>query len=244
MWRVVAFTDEPIVEIGLRALLEADAEFDLVCVCRSRADFISAAERLKPHLLLYGLGLDSNLSMAAELRQLSAQAALVVWGRDVPVELAHQAIELGVRGFVCPSAQPETFKECMRAAASGELWMEKSLTMRLLNNRPIRLSRRQTQLVGLLVQGLKNKEIATSLGISEGTVKAYLTTLFEKVGAKDRFELALFGLKNLRHLQGAGDEAPLADDFRFLQGRSSERKPAAPRRTTPNLTPGAGGWAS
>jgi DNA-binding CsgD family transcriptional regulator len=59
------------------------------------------------------------------------------------------------------------------------------------------LSKRQSELVGLLTQGLKNKEIASALGISEGTVKAYLTTLYEKVGARDRFELALFGLKNL-----------------------------------------------
>jgi two-component system nitrate/nitrite response regulator NarL len=80
--------------------------------------------------------------------------------------------------------------------------MERSLSTNLLNRRPLSLSRRQSQLLSLLVQGLKNKEIAASLGISEGTVKAYLTTLFEKVGAKDRFELALFGLKNHRNLEG------------------------------------------
>jgi DNA-binding NarL/FixJ family response regulator len=62
----------------------------------------------------------------------------------------------------------------------------------LLNARPNNLSRRQSQLIGLLVQGLKNDEIAAALGICEGTVKAYLTTLFEKVGTKERFELALF----------------------------------------------------
>jgi hypothetical protein len=58
--------------------------------------------------------------------------------------------------------------------------------------------------VRLLAQGLKNKEIATCLGITEGTVKVYLSHLFKKVGAKDRFELALFGLKNM---VGAGDGA-------------------------------------
>jgi len=94
--------------------------------------------------------------------------------------------------------------------------------MRLLNSPPVHLSRRQSQLVGLLVQGLKNKEIATSLGISEGTVKAYLTTLFEKVGAKDRFELALYGLKNWRHLHTAGLE-----DEAHAPGRSRVARVAA-----------------
>jgi predicted transcriptional regulator len=64
-------------------------------------------------------------------------------------------------------------------------------------------------LLGLLVQGLKNREIAAEMGISEGTVKAYLTTLFEKVGARDRFELALYGLKNLRNVRGVEAERDL-----------------------------------
>lgn len=229
MWSVVAYTDEPIAELGLEVVLRADSEFDLICVCRSREEFIRAAELHKPNLLLYGLAADANLTVALELRRVAPQSEQVVWSREVSTELAHRALEIGVRGFVCTSAQPATFRECLRIAAGGKLWMENSLSMSLLNNRPINLSRRQSQLVGLLVQGLKNKEIATSLGISEGTVKAYLTTLFEKVGAKDRFELALFGLKNLRHLHTAEDEETpnLPSHLRSLVAPS----PAAPSPT-------------
>jgi DNA-binding CsgD family transcriptional regulator len=79
----------------------------------------------------------------------------------------------------------------------------------LLNSRPVRLSKRQLELLQLLVQGAKNKQIAAQLGISEGTVKAYLSTMFEKVGAKDRFELALFGFKNLRNVSEGGKEIEL-----------------------------------
>src|SRR6185503_15843601 len=61
----------------------------------------------------------------------------------------------------------------------------------------VALTQREGQLVSLLSQGLKNKEIAVTLMIGEGTVKVYLSRLFRKVGVKDRFELALFGLKNL-----------------------------------------------
>jgi DNA-binding NarL/FixJ family response regulator len=86
--------------------------------------------------------------------------------------------------------------------------MEQSLSTALLNAQRVTLSRRQSQILALLVQGLKNKEIATHLGISEGTVKCYLTKLFEKVGAKDRFELALFGLRNLRGLLDSGLQKP------------------------------------
>src|SRR5450759_2395324 len=75
--------------------------------------------------------------------------------------------------------------------------VEKALTDSFLCARRVALTQREGQLVSLLSQGLKNKEIATTLMISEGTVKVYLSRLFQKVGVKDRFELALFGLKNL-----------------------------------------------
>ena len=78
-----------------------------------------------------------------------------------------------------------------------------------MNSQRVTLSKRQRQILALLVQGLKNKEIATHLGISEGTVKSYLTKLFDKVGAKDRFELALFGLRNLRGLVDSGTHEPV-----------------------------------
>jgi DNA-binding CsgD family transcriptional regulator len=68
---------------------------------------------------------------------------------------------------------------------------------KLLVTRRVALSPRERQLLGLLPQGLKNKEIAYKLGIAEGAVKVYLTRLFRKVGVNDRFELALFTLKNL-----------------------------------------------
>jgi DNA-binding CsgD family transcriptional regulator len=87
------------------------------------------------------------------------------------------------------------------------MWFEKGVTQGLLNGRTVKLSKREGELVSLLSQGLKNKEIATALSISEATVKVYLSKLFAKVGAKDRFELALFGLRNLAQT-GPSSEPP------------------------------------
>ena len=160
-----------------------------------------------------------------ELQTVARSAQIVLWARELSTELAHQAVEMGVRGFLSTTASPEHFRECLQIAARGELWMESSLTMNLLNNRPVSLSKRQSELVGLLTQGLKNKEIAAALGISEGTVKAYLTTLYEKVGARDRFELALFGLKNLG---GRRESASAGGTIRSLVARRGVvRRPEA-----------------
>ena len=81
-----------------------------------------------------------------------------------------------------------------------------------VSRRPIALTKREGQLVSLLSQGLKNKEIASMLLISEGTVKVYLSRLFQKVGVKDRFELALYGLKNLTTGHGTLEKAPVSSE--------------------------------
>src|SRR5207253_4649867 len=90
-----------------------------------------------------------------------------------------------------------TLLRCLTCVEDGELWFEKALTDTLMSTRRYALTRREGQLVALLSQGLKNKEIATAMSISEGSVKVYLSRLFQKLQVKDRFELALFGLKNL-----------------------------------------------
>jgi DNA-binding NarL/FixJ family response regulator len=111
--------------------------------------------------------------------------------------LAYHAQELGVCALLSTSCTPQRFVSCLERVAHGEQYFENVLPLGSAPTRAVRLSRREGQLVSLLAQGLKNKEIATCLDITEGTVKVYLSKLFQKVGAKDRLELALFGLKNM-----------------------------------------------
>jgi DNA-binding CsgD family transcriptional regulator len=104
---------------------------------------------------------------------------------------------LGVRGILRKTLPTDLQVTCLKKVRAGELWFEKTLTVSFLHARRVALTQREGQLVSLLSEGLREKEIATTLMISEGTVKVYLSRLFQKVGVKDRFELALFGLKNL-----------------------------------------------
>jgi DNA-binding NarL/FixJ family response regulator len=209
MLNVTVMTDEPLMEAGLRCLFKDGSEFFLNSVCQTAAEIIRSVAETSPELILCGLRPDTDLALA-DLRRASPRSVIVVFGREITPEFTRDAMEMGVRGFVSSTESSDRLKECLRAAARGELWMDRTLSMALLDTRPINLSKRQSQLVTLLAQGLKNKEIASTLGISESTVKAYLTVLFEKVGAKDRFELALFGLKNLKNV---------ADDTRIQDWR-------------------------
>lgn len=201
MKRLLLYTDEPILECGLAAVLTKSNEIVLDHTCREASELVQAASERQPDLLLFDLTPETDIRILRELARVAPNCRVVLWTRDISTELAYQVIEMGVRGVLSTTSSAAMVIHCLEIVAEGELWMERALTMNLLTTKPVVLTKRQSQLVGLLAQGLKNKEIATALGISEGTVKAYLTRLFEKVGAKDRFELALFGLKNLKNLK-------------------------------------------
>ena len=221
MLTVIIISDEPLVEAGLKSVLCQDPDFELICVCENVAHFLRL-QSCEADLIVSVLRPDTELGIA-DLRYRSPRSSIILLARNFSPEFAHQALNMGVRGFLSTCAPPELIVDCFRTVARGELWMEKALSMRLLDTRPVTLSRRQKQLVRLLAQGLKNKEIASALGIAEGTVKAYLTVLFEKLGAKDRFELALFGLKNINNFNEYGAVA------RFPSQPALQRPAASPR---------------
>lgn len=197
---LLLITDEPLLEAGLRAVLAGSPEFDFRGSYK-HPGMVAAAGVADPDIVVCALNGEMEVPLP-DLRRAFPRTGIVVMRREFSPEFAYQALDAGIRGFVSNMADTEALLECLRKAGRGELWMENRLSMMLLDTRPVRLSKRQSELIYLLAQGLKNKEIAGILGISEGTVKAYLTVLFEKIGAKDRFELALFGLKHVRHMSG------------------------------------------
>lgn len=218
MLRVLAFTDEPVISAGLRQTLTRKSGYRLVGVSNSPSNLVEMALELKPDLLLLDLTPELTFGVLYELRERAPEHRIVLWVRNISPELAHQAIENGVRGIVRKTLPTETLLKCLRMVADGGLWFEDSLKAGFLASRAINLSKRESQLVALLSQGLKNKEIASLLLISEGSVKVYLSRLFRKLGVNDRFELALYGLRNLPQGEVPSDTRP------GLNGSASPRK--------------------
>jgi two-component system, NarL family, nitrate/nitrite response regulator NarL len=212
MASVVLFTDEPILAEGLRRILETVPQLDLCSYCATTDVLETELARCQPDLLLLDLTSSIHFSILAKLQH-TVQTKIVLWVHTISTELALQAMSIGVRGVLRKTLPPETLVRCLNRVQEGELWFEKALTDSLMTAQRFRLTRREGQLVSLLSQGMKNKEVATALNISEGTVKVYLSRLYQKLGIKDRLELALFGLKNLTsgggvRTAGAGRDTP------------------------------------
>ena len=215
-------TDEPILAEGLTRTLVAAENLALVAWCPGLDGLRELMEMHHPDVLLVDLTSDVTFAVLSGLHEIACEARIVLWVHSISTELALQAMSLGVRGILRKTLPVETLLRCLNRVNEGELWFEKALTDSLMTARRYSLTRREGQLVTLLSQGMKNKEIATHLHISEGTVKVYLSRLFQKLGVKDRFELALYGLKNLA--PGSSPGTPHVD------GRPNDlsKKPVAP----------------
>jgi two-component system, NarL family, nitrate/nitrite response regulator NarL len=197
MTRLWLYTDEPILASGLETIFAESEDYRLSAICRTPAAVIEQARTDRPEVLLLDLTPDLTFGLLLEIQRQLPASKIVLWVRTISTELAYQAIEHGVRGILRKTHSPEVLLKCLQMVAEGGLWFEEALKASFTAMRTISLTRRESQLVSLLSQGLKNKEIAATLFISEGTVKVYLSRLFQKLGVKDRFELALFGLKNM-----------------------------------------------
>ncbi len=207
MTRILLYSDAPILAQGLASVLGNVDDFELLAPCRTLAAAMEQLTLERPEIAVLDLTPDLTFAALIEMRRALPGCKVILWVNAISTELAFQVIGLGIRGILRKSMSPEDYVHCLSQVSAGELWLEKDLSNNMIQARRVSLTPREGELVTLLSQGLKNKELAAALMITEGTVKVYLSRLFHKLGVKDRFELALLGLKNLNNGQLTGDES-------------------------------------
>jgi len=225
MVRVLLYTDEPVLSTGFANIL-AQESFEITSICEHFRDVLVEVKSKRPDVVLLDLTAELSLRGLAEVHQAAPESKLLLWARSISVEMAHHLIELGVRGILRKDLSADLMSVCLRKVAEGELWFERTLTDSLLRAKTVALSPRERQLLKMISCGLSNKQIASELFLSEGTVKVYLSKLFRKTGVKDRFELAIYGLKHLS--LSSADEAGLggAEDKRWPRSIVVQNPPA------------------
>ena len=196
MLNILLYTTQPILALGLAAALE-ESNCRLAHVCSAIPGLREALARTRFDVLLIEATSELTAEMLAEIREAAQGAPLVIWVDPVSTEFVAQALSLGVRGVLRKNLSVKLQVRCLETVGAGELWVEREMVASLLCTKRVVLGERERQLVTLLAQGLKNKEIGGRLGLSEGTVKVYLSRLFQKVGASDRFALALYAIEHV-----------------------------------------------
>lgn len=202
--RLVLVDDHVIFRQSLSEILKTQPDLQLV----GDAGSLSEAEALladrKPDVLLLDLRLpgEYGLDLLRRMQAVSPETrTLVLTGSDEPPDVV-EAMRLGARGFVQKHNPTALILKSIRKVYEGEIWLDSAMTETVLHafqtdaprspaaSAP-QISPRERQIVQLVVEGCKNKEIARRLFISEKTVKNHLSSIFEKLGVSDRVELAL-----------------------------------------------------
>lgn len=189
---------QPVAIEGLRKALEDCEDLRLVGAVTRSNEALEAAGRSRPDIALIdasGSGTAWALRLVANLRTVVPECHPVLWVVDLRETEAFRAFQMGARGVLKKTHSLEQLRNCLREVGAGRIWMDASepVTEFLHRKESSRLTPREKEVVRLICRGMKNRQIAENLHITQGTVKVHLMHIFEKTGLQDRLALAVHG---------------------------------------------------
>jgi DNA-binding NarL/FixJ family response regulator len=207
--RIVIADDHVVLLESLSALLSSQSDFEVVGKAVNGADAVDLVRERKPDVLVLDLFMPTTDGFEV-LRTIERAglhvAAIVLTGSESQLDYV-QVVKLGARGLVLKGDNPEKLFHAIRTVAGGDLAFSNEIASQVVSamaneQRPesttlARLSDRERQIAMLVARGLKNRDIATELNISENTVKRHLQSIFNKTGTRDRLELAVVAVTEL-----------------------------------------------
>lgn len=208
MIRICACESQPIVVEGLKRSLEGVEDLEFVGSVNSLQELLELVVKESPKVCLIdkAFGTKSVFQAVSDIKSRMPEAEPVLWAAEISEVESFRALQVGARGILKKTLPIDVILECFRTVANGNIWIESSVSNQFvgfINRRSTpRLTPREEEILGLVMRGMKNKQIAEALSITTGTVKVHLMHIFEKTGVKDRFELAMYG----RRLRGASVE--------------------------------------
>lgn len=221
--RILIADDHPIVRDGLKKLLLLEDDFEVIGEAGNGREVLDKVQELDPDVLLLDLRMPDmdGLSALQALQQINRRTRVIVLTASEDKNEFVQAMKLGCCGIVLKQTAPDLIVKSIRKVNAGEIWLDSHTTAAVMmqfqtgaeghgsaasgkGRERSPLSVREREIVGLVAQGYKNKEMAEKLFISEQTVKNHLHNIFDKLGVSDRLELALYAIHKGLHLVGEG----------------------------------------
>src|SRR5271157_1011817 len=218
--RIVVADDHPIFRDGLCRLLALEPDFEVVAQAQDGRQVLEVLQQHEPDILLLDLkmpGLDGLATLQRLQIAKNKTRVIVLTASDDKNEFV-QAMKLGTSGIVLKQTATELLIKSIRKVHAGEIWLDSHTTAAVIRQfvaaddaAPVSsqsaprdrerspLSQREREIVALVAQGFKNKEMAEKMFISEQTVKNHLHNIFDKLGVSDRLELALYAIHNNLH---------------------------------------------
>lgn len=208
--RVLIVDDHAVVRAGLRMLIDQDPDMKVMSVAGNRSEALATAASDQPNIIILDivLGDEDGLSLLPELRAVAPNARVLVLTGLRGSDSQRQAMRAGAMGIVLKEHAVEVLIKAIKKVHHGEVWLDR-LTMGSVlqemteekqpnpdQEKIASLTERERAVVTLVGEGLKNKQIAAKLFISETTVTHHLSSVFSKLSVSDRLELIIYAFRH------------------------------------------------
>jgi DNA-binding NarL/FixJ family response regulator len=209
---ILLVDDHEVVRVGLRHLIDKQPHMKIVGEASNSADAIAIATKEKPEIIILDLclGTDNGNDIIPELMRVSEEPRIIVLTAVQDEEELRRASRLGAMGVIAKDTPTHLVLKAIDRVYAGELWLNRRLTAALVAElrRPgedpnssgevkmiALLTDREKEVIALVGEGLKNKQIADRLFISETTVRHHITSILKKLQVSDRLELLIFAYR-------------------------------------------------
>lgn len=203
--RILLVDGQAVVRSGIRMLIDSQPGLKVVAEAENHADSISLAASEQPDVILLAINEESDLNILPQLLTVSSQAQVLILTALRDAGLHQRAVCLGAMGVVLKDNPTEIFIKAIHKVSTGEVWLNRSMTANVLT-KLVRvneeqeqesvkigaLTKREREIISLIGEGLKNRQISARLFISEATVRHHLTSIFDKLNVSDRLELIIY----------------------------------------------------
>jgi DNA-binding NarL/FixJ family response regulator len=202
--RVLCVDDHPLIRKGIASILANEADVELVAEAADGREAIEAFHQWRPDVTLMDLrmpaldGVEATRAIRAEFPD-ARIIALTSYAGDQDI---YRALDAGVRGYLLKESVHADVLQAIRAVHSGKRLLPPEVAGRLSEHFPeVALTRRETEVLGLVAHGLGNREIANRLGTATGTVKMHVQNILEKLSASDRTQAVTIAIqRGILHL--------------------------------------------
>lgn len=207
--RIVIADDHPVVRIGVRNMLTQKEGFEIVGEAADGDEAITQTLELAPDILLLDVQMPKLPGLEAMRAIMNGTAAvkILLITSAITTQQVIEALQIGARGIVLKDAMANHLQTAIRTVAAGDYWIGGKRVVNLVTAlhelmqkaavpapKTYGLTPRELEVVGCIVEGCSNRDIAKQFNLSEETVKRHLSNIFDKTGVSTRLELALFAI--------------------------------------------------
>jgi two-component system nitrate/nitrite response regulator NarL len=211
--RILMIDDHAMLRAGLRMIIESHIGMVVVGEAENRRESLAAIAHETPDIILLDLDLgdENGLDLLPELITAAPDARIILLTGLRDPEVQRRAILLGAMGLVSKQKAADTVIRAIEKVYAGEVWLDRAMIASILNDRVnpniapeqnveapriAKLTEREREVIRLIGEGIKNRQIAERMYISEATVRHHLTSVFAKLGVTDRFELVIYAFQH------------------------------------------------